>query len=320
MDWDQNLPDTSTWLPRANVNESLGKALLVRCKIVEQLIKERAKAEKLMDIDNFDSGLGIEDIFRQELTDLLPTRYSVHSGVIDDRLGQTAGDVDVIIFNDTWFPKLKSGATPGSRRAHYPIEGAYGLIEIKTTLGYKELDQAMEKMVSCHRLSRPATRSGRITENRREDGCIHKTSNPLYSAIVAISLKDNIEMELLINRFFSLCQTLKRREVVRSLCVLGEGCVTWVARNSDGDCVPATFMRDLDYDLVPMFHKPEESVSCLYRFITDLLGSLNQTILAPEEVFPVYSELDWGVSLPSKSEIFLPPDEDPFEFDRIENE
>jgi len=51
--------------------------------------------EKDSAIDNFDSGLPIEDIVREALAGMLPTRYSVRSGTVVDGCGSTAGDVDV---------------------------------------------------------------------------------------------------------------------------------------------------------------------------------------------------------------------------------
>lgn len=43
---------------------------------------------------------GVEDIIRSEFSKLLPNRYGVKAGVINDQKGNTAGDFDVIIFND----------------------------------------------------------------------------------------------------------------------------------------------------------------------------------------------------------------------------
>src|SRR5688500_10493096 len=88
------LPDTTHWQPRNSAQDTLQSVFLRRCIAVEDLIRSRARLEREMNIDNYDSGPGVEDIVREELRKLLPTRYAVRAGVVNDRLGRTAGDVD----------------------------------------------------------------------------------------------------------------------------------------------------------------------------------------------------------------------------------
>jgi hypothetical protein len=45
---------------------------LSRCKAVEQQILLRSKLEQGLNVDNFDSGVGVEDIVRDELRRVLP--------------------------------------------------------------------------------------------------------------------------------------------------------------------------------------------------------------------------------------------------------
>src|SRR5260370_42639755 len=92
--WDTDLPDTSKWLPRTHAATTLQKAFFRRCQFVEQRITFRVQQEKTMNVNNFDSGPGVEDIIREELIYLLPDRYSVHAGTIDDSRGHTAGDFE----------------------------------------------------------------------------------------------------------------------------------------------------------------------------------------------------------------------------------
>ena len=100
------LPDTTEWQPRDSASETLQAAFLKRCIGLEKMIHLRAQLEKETNIDNFDSGPGVEDIIRDELRKLLPDRYSVRTGVINDRYGKTCGDCDIIVFNDIWFPAI----------------------------------------------------------------------------------------------------------------------------------------------------------------------------------------------------------------------
>jgi len=287
-----------------------------RCKEIEERILARVKVEKDTRIDNYDSGLGIEDIFREELSDLLPKRYSVRAGVLDDRYGKTAGDCDVIIFNEQWFPFVHAGATGVSRKFHFPIEGAYAALEIKTSLDLKSLDDAMEKLVMCHRLHRPITQSDRIVENRRIDGCPHGIVNPLYSAIVATGLAPSVKFEDLINRFFDINKTLKRHEVIRAICVFGAGTVTWGLHNEQTKQTDsAIFHSDYHEPLIPVFSRAERVGFSFFVLAVDLLLQLNHSILSPENLAVKYGFINFPVSVPNDNSTCLPPSEPPNTFD-----
>lgn len=302
------LPDTASWQPRDIVSDTLRAAFLKRCLGLEELIRLRSQIEKGMNIDSFDSGPGVEDIIRDELRQLLPSRYSVRAGVINDRYGRTCGDCDVIIFNDIWFPAIRTGATPESRRFHYPIEGVYAVCEIKQAIDFKVLDEAMEKLVTCHRLYRPPTYANRLVENRDYDACFHGLTNPLYSAIIAVFLKDHIEMDELVERFFSINRALKRLEVVRALCVLGHGTVTWGFR-CETEFKPALFMRDdLFAPIFPVYHKCPKTESALYSLLTDLLLHLYNSVLGAEDVAVAYGPEAFSPLFPKTPDIALQPD------------
>lgn len=316
MNWQDDLPDSNQWKPREDAKERLSNLFFKRCREIEERILSRAKTELEARIDNFDSGAGIEDIFRQELSHLLPKRYSVHAGVLDDRYGKTAGDCDVIIFNDFWFPFIHAGATEASRKFHFPIEGTYAVAEIKSSLDFKNLDDAMEKLVTCHRLHRPVTQSDRIVENRRVDGCPHSVLNPLYSVVVAIGLAKNISFEDLINRFFVINKALKRHEVVRALCVFGSGTVTWGLRNErTKQSDSAIFHSDYAEPLIPVFSRSEVVGSAFHVLMMDLMLQLYHSILSPEDLAVKYGLNFHRVSVPNDKTIYLPPGEPPTTFD-----
>jgi hypothetical protein len=302
-----NLPDVSTWQPREDASEQLSNLLFQRCARIEQRIIDRAKDEKIGVVDNFDSGPGVEDIVRDELSKLLPTRYSVKCGKVDDRYGRTAGDCDCVVFNELWFPFIRSGATDASRNFHFPVESAYSVMEIKTTLGFSELDEAMEKMVKCHRLHRPTTPDDRVVENRSVDGCPHGVRNSLYSAIIAVNLAPGITLDDLIYRFVTLCSRLKREEIVRALCVLGHGAVLWGIRDENGQSKPALFINDHRERIYPTYNRAEVLGSAFYPFINDLLLNLYHMILSPDDLQTKYGLGNHVVSIPSDPKWSLDP-------------
>jgi hypothetical protein len=110
---------------------TMQRAFYERCRWVEVSLRVRSAAEIAMRAENFSSGLPIEAIFREELERILPRRYEVTHGYVSDRKGFTAGHCDAVVFNDLWVPAIKPRPTVGDRERVVPIEGAYGVLEIK---------------------------------------------------------------------------------------------------------------------------------------------------------------------------------------------
>ena len=224
-----NLPDVSQWQPTAS--SGLRDALMTTCQIGQRRIVSRAEAEIRFNTHSFDSGPGVEDVIREELANLLPARYSVDAGTVNDRSGRTAGDCDALIRDPLWSPVIKLGATALSRRRHFPIEGIYAAAEIKQTLGPHELEKAMEKMVTVSRLDRPANPYGHITENQHlpyhdRPGLV---LNPLHTSVFATRLADGVSFDKVAERFGAINALLDRDHMVTALCVLDAGTAWMVA-------------------------------------------------------------------------------------------
>lgn len=306
------IPDTSKWFPRKDASETLKDIFYKRCLNAESLIKEKFKQEKELNIDNFDSGTGVEDIIREEFAKILPERYFVTKGVVNDRNGFTSGDQDLIVFNDFWFPYLKAGATQESRRAHFPIEGIYAIGEIKQTLTLKNLDKAMEKLVMSKRLERPRTGRTRIVENRELNGNEHGYTNPLFSFVIAINLEDSLEMNDAFLRFFEINKQLKRSEIINSLCVLQKGTIAWAYFNEQTqEMVPAKF-NDIEngmyQPILPILLATDETrKSAFFDLIMLLLANIYDTILGGEDLAVAYGNGYKGIKVPQKDKFLINP-------------
>ena len=305
-----DLPDVDSWQPRETATETIQSSFLKRSIAIEQQILLRSKLERDMNIDNFDSGPAVEEIVRDELRRVLPNRYSVDAGVLVDRNGKTSGDCDCIVWNDLWFPHVKSGATENSRRAFFPVEGVYAVGEIKQTLSYRSLDDAMKKLVISHRLDRPATCAKRLVENRESSSCRHGLSNPLYSFILATNIDDRITFPDLINRFYDTCRQLKRLDVVRAMCVLGHGTVVWSFHDPEAnDIKPALFMMDDLYtSLIPCYKPASDDDPAIFSLFGNLFLHLFHSVLAPEDLAIAYGGRNFDIKLPKSNDIALPPD------------
>ena len=276
--WKECLPDVSCWQPIQRNDDTLKNALEITCQLAQHRITSRTKAEVRFNIYNYDSGYGVEDVVREELSNLLPERYSVEPGVVDDRHGKTAGDCDLIVRDRMWSPVIKLGATSKSRRFHFPIEGVYAAAEIKQTLGFAELDAAMKKLVTISRLDRPDNPYGHITENQHlqffdKPGQI---LNPLHTSVFATGLKDGITFNDIAQRFGSINAMLTRDTMVKMLCVLDRG-TAWYSVES-GSPYNATYMTDRCQPLLLQVNSREPQ-SAFYRFYIELLGHLTRSVL-----------------------------------------
>ncbi len=305
------IPDTSRWKPR-DVSETLFSILSKECAGAELKLLGALQHERQFNVDNFESGVPFEELVRSEIQRLLPRRYSVTSGRVLDRLGRTAGRCDIVIFNDRWFSPVKPPATQSAIGAQLPVEGVYAVGEVKQTLTLRTLDEAMEKLVNCHRLHRPRTYAHRIVENREGAACPHGLTNPLFSFIFAGGISPNEKIEDLIDRFFEISKQLKRLEVVRLLCVLGKGCVTWAFSDplNDAETRPALFVEaDLFHPIFPIF-SPASHRSALLFLVQTLTQSLFHVILAPEDLAFAYGSDANGIKIPANKDIFLPVEDE----------
>ena len=289
MKWNKHLPDVSKWQPTSNKKHSLKNELMMTCQFAQKRIVARALAEISLNIHNFDSGSGVEDIVREELTNLLPRRYSVAGGVVNDRSGKTANDCDVVIRDSLWSPVIKPGATTNSRRIHFPVEGIYAAIEIKQTLGFNELDEAMKKLVILSRLNRPCNPYGHITENQ------HITDfdkpgfmlNPLHTTVFATRLEGEMQFQEIAKRFGAINKSLDRNNMVKMLCVLDQGTAWYSTKN--GTTYDADFMRDRNQELVMQINA-EDANNAFYRLYHLLTMHLTRSVLKLADVSTVYGD------------------------------
>ena len=233
----------------------------------------------------------MEDIVRQELAKLLPSRYAIDPGVVNDRDGKTAGEFDILMRDRTWSPAIKLGATPPSRRYHFAIESIYSAIEVKQTLGFHQLDEAMEKLVKLARLNRPDNPYGHITENQHlqlfdKEGWI---LNPLHTTVFATNVQSGVQFQDLAFRFGQINYQLGRRDMVTVLCVLGHGSAWYSVKG--GGTMNATFMGDRHDDLQLSVHNNEDDqMNTFYRLYVHLSGHLYRSVLATTSITDGYGQ------------------------------
>jgi hypothetical protein len=280
MSRNESLPDITEkhWKPRIEKAEALKNTMLQTCRSVQQRIIEEAMIEKKFNIDNYDSGSGLEDIIREQFKILLPSRYMITPGVIIDTDGKTCGDCDFIITNGFWLPFIKYGATSKSRRVHIPVEAVYTVIEIKQKITQTSLEEAMQKIVTYKRLSREDTLSNQITENYRvpshgmDSG---ELLNYRYDIILGVGCEDKDEISL-VKRFFKINELLPAEDCVNALAILGKSYSCYVGE-IDGCSEESLYPEIKEVEHKP-FYLPTKSDTLFYLY-TNLWTHLTRTIL-----------------------------------------
>jgi hypothetical protein len=308
------LPRVNNWLPRRQEATNLSTAFSHRCALGDEQLRRLLAHERSMVVDSFDSGIPFEAAVGEEISRLIPRRYKTTTGVLVDRDGFTSGQCDIVVFNDLWFTAVNAPALAEPPRLLIPIEGVYAVGEVKQRLTRRTLDDAMEKLVVCHRLHRPPTYANRLVENREADSCPHGLTNSLFSFVLA-GETDPGGFQGLIERFFDINRKLRRLEVVRCLCVLGAGAVTWSFSDPlrDGEIRPALFMRDdLFHPIIPTYSRATTQPP-LFSLMQILHLHLFKSVLAPEDIATVYGHVEptaINIAIPREPDIALAPDQE----------
>lgn len=97
-------------------------------------LKIKLQSEKQANQYHLESGIPVEDYFRQEFGRFIPEAFTVGVGKVIDRECYTCGDCDFVIYDSRYAPFVKFPSTQYSRRKFIAFETTYGIIEVKQTL------------------------------------------------------------------------------------------------------------------------------------------------------------------------------------------
>ena len=87
---------------------------------------------------------------------VMPHRYGFKSGEVFDEADTSSGQVDVIVFDNLFSAVF----TDGTDKVLAPVESTYGVISVKSQMGIKELDNALEGVKKYDSLRRPQPQKG----------------------------------------------------------------------------------------------------------------------------------------------------------------
>lgn len=164
-----------------------------------------------------DKGENREHILREFLATHLPKKYGVSKGEIVTKDGQHSHSADIVIFDAINCPVLYSEKT-----AIIPIEGVFGVIEVKSSLSKAEFIGAARQIEAFKKL---APRELGVIETR-EYVTVHRSSRP-FGLIVGFDLAGN-SLESLSRNWQELNAEIHNVNFfLNYLCVLGEGLVRY---------------------------------------------------------------------------------------------
>lgn len=92
-----------------------------------------------------------EKVVINYLSSVMAKKYGFQSGEVFDENDNNSGQVDIIIY-DNLFSTIFSD---GSNKIFAPVESTYGIISVKSQMGTKELDNAIDGIKKYNDLKRP---------------------------------------------------------------------------------------------------------------------------------------------------------------------
>jgi hypothetical protein len=128
-----------------------------------------------------DRGANREEILRRFLGERLPRRYGVTNGEIITKKGAHSHSADIIVYDAEYCPVVYANETKV-----IPIEGVYGIIEVKSALSKQEFIDAARKIAAFKDL---APRDLSVIRTR-EYVTVHRPSRP-FGIVLGFTLADN---------------------------------------------------------------------------------------------------------------------------------
>lgn len=214
-----------------------------------------------------DKGENREQILRDFLTQHLPSKYGITNGQIITKEGKQSHSADIIIYDKLHCPILYAEHT-----AILPIEGVYGIIEVKSDLSKPEFLDAARKIESFKRLS---PRDLSIIQTR-EYVTLHRPSRP-FGIILGYECKGN-SLDSLTQNWQELNRSIHDVDYfVNMVGVLGEGILNFEMLNLGLGEKHIIFSTDEFVDLVlsekEKEAKGEPGGNILTRIINENLDS-----------------------------------------------
>lgn len=226
-------------------------------------------------------GTAREDLLKEYLKNLLPNKYSISSGIIIDNTQTQSRQQDFIINDSFDFPSFFKTQS----NSILPIESVYATIEIKSSLTYSNLKDALENIKSVRKLHR--------LKSKEEISFYNKQIYPL-GFIFAYTSKLSLEKILL--KLNELNENSDLGKQVSVICILDKGIIIPVLKEniSQIQIVPSD-------DTIYTFSesKIKESLYSFYLILLEYLNSIKISIPSLIEYAKKMNAFNITLSIPS---------------------
>jgi hypothetical protein len=127
--------------------------ILIYCQSIAEEFQSRLNRIRSFAKHNLSSGTANESILREFLASHVPTNYAVGQGFICDPFKENAisKQCDILIYDQAFWPLVYAD---GPIKIVFP-DAANLVIEVKTSLGKKDTEQALSNIQSARKLKHP---------------------------------------------------------------------------------------------------------------------------------------------------------------------
>jgi hypothetical protein len=276
--------------PAENLDDLLRNGFRAMSKRLRTQLDEERSANQ----HNMESGLPLEDSFRQEFGSMFEEPYGVDAGKIIDHACDTCGDCDFVLFDRGLAPLLKRPAAAGSRRKFFAFETTYGIIEVKQTLTLGAVKDGKLKLEPTGSLWDACTKVFAYKQlQRRNPGPltwgINHPIGLLFFYNCDLDLSANDGRDALLREFALINREVAPEARVNGLYVLDRFSVNWTFTGDPTSTTFTTLQHPVESPGRPVWLTYFESgEDTLYRLFTQLWSTLARTQLAPPDLLNEY--------------------------------
>lgn len=162
-----------------------------------------------------------EKVVIDYLTKVMAHKYGFQSGEIFDENDINSGQIDIIMYDNLFSTVF----TEGKGKIFAPVESTYGIISVKSKMGTKELDHAIEGIKKYNSLKRPVYKENTLQimpdyaisleGNLSTDGKLNKQENIncIFAFDTTVALK-------------TIIQKMKDSECIDLIVIPDKFCIT----------------------------------------------------------------------------------------------